>query len=873
MIAIPGLRKKKKMTFYYGRISSNRRSPGFNHAMSSSIANIGELCTEGWLKEAANILLTMQNPRIDVSPYLKILQTCIAGSSPLEDKSTHFFVRSSGYTGVTPTFLRNKLINLYSRSGSLDDARKVFDNMKDPDIFSWNMIIAAYVRHGNPQEALALFKQMQLTGVQPDQFTFASIVSAFAQMGALEKGIEIHQRIIEGEFLSDVVVANTLINMYAKCGSIQKGRELFDKMERRDAFSWTVMIAGYAQNGVVHEALRLLSLMPSRNVISWNAMIAGYSQHGFLEKAMDVFKQMQLAGVKPDSITFASIVPACAKMGAFKQGMENHQRIVKTGFLSDVIVSNVLIDMYAKCGSIEKARQLFDVMRTRDVDSWNSLISGYVQNDDFEEALRLFNEMPQRNVVSWNEMIVGYVQNGVLDEALRVFQEMPQRDVISWNVMISGYIQNGVLDEALRLFNEMPQRNVVSWTAMIVGYAQNGFVEKALQIFKQMQLAGIKPNSATFASILPASAKVGALDWGLEIHQRIIESGFSLHDVVATSLIDMYAKCGNLYKAHKIFDKIPQQNTDSWNAIISGYARNDFLDKAIRLFKGMPQPNVVSWTAMIAGYAQAGQVGMALELFKQMRLAGMKPNWATFASILPVCSKKGLVKQGMEIHQRIIECRYWSDVVVVTALIDMYAKCGSLHKAHRLFDKMHHRNEVSWTAMIAGYAMHGSGKDALELFELMKHSGTNPNHISFVCVLFACSHAGLVDEGCKYFSSMGDSYCIIPIKNHYVCIVDLLGRAGFLEETLNFIIKMPIKPDVVMWMCLLSSCRSHKSIWLAEFVATILSGLDPEYSAPYVILSNIYAELGRWSDVQKVRESMKDGSLKKIPGSSWIDIL
>ncbi|XP_057865818.1 pentatricopeptide repeat-containing protein At2g13600 isoform X2 [Cryptomeria japonica] len=537
------------------------------------------------------------------------------------------------------------------------------------------------------------------------------------------------------------------------------------------------MCQGYAQNGVLDEASRVFRQMPQKDVVSWTAMIAGYAQNGFAEKALETFKQMQLAGVIPDSTTFASLLPACAKMGALEQGMHIHQSIMERGCLSDVTVANALVDMYAKCGSIHKARNLFNLML-------------------------------EKNVVSWNSMIAGYAQNCVLDEALRIFEAMPQRNVISWNAMIGGY-------------------------------AQNGIVEKAFETFEQMQLAGVKPDSTTFASILPVCAKMGALEHGLDIHRSIMESGLLTDIVVANALVDMYTKCGNTQKACELFDK-------------------------------MPQRNVVSWTAMVAGYAQNGFVEKALETFKQMLLAGLKPDSTTFSSVLPACAKMGALEQGMGIHQSIIKSGFLSDIVA-NALVDMYAKCGSINKACELFDNTPQKNVISWNAMIAGFAQNGFCQNALKLFEVMKHSGAYPDHVSFASVLLACSHAGLVDEGCKYFNSMGASYCIKPKLDHYVRMVDLLGRAGYLEETLNFIIKMPIKPVVVVWTCLLGVCKEHKNIGLGKLTATRLFELDPKNASTYVLLSNIYAELGRWDEAQMIRRLMKDRGINKTPGCSWIE--
>ncbi|XP_057849662.2 pentatricopeptide repeat-containing protein At4g02750 [Cryptomeria japonica] len=779
---------------------------------------------EGCLKEVTHIRLTIHS-----CAHLQLMQPCNVLS---EGKLIHSHANDS-------TLLQNTLINMYDKCGRVVDARKVFNQMTKPNVFSWNIIILTYRRRGHPEEALTLFQQMQRTYILPNHFTYSTFLPVCGQIGDLQQGMEVHQRIIESGFLSDVVVGNALIDMYAKCGCIHKARQLFDEMNDTNVVSWTAMITGYAQNGdldkalrffkeipqrnvvtwnamivgysqngALHEALRLFEEMPQPNVVSWTAIIVGYAQNGLLGKALGTFKQMQLTGINPNSTTFAGILPAITKIGFMEQGIEIHEKIIESG-VSDVMVVSALIDMYAKCGRVWKAHKLFD-------------------------------KTPQRNVFSWNALISGYAQNSVLDEALQLFKEMPHRNVVSWNAMIVGYTQNGFLEEALKLFEEMHERNVVSWTAIIAGYAQNGLVVKALEFFNQMQGEGIKADSSTFASILPACAKLGALDKGVEIHKLIIESGLLSDVVVVTALIDMYAKCGKMNKACTLFEAMAQRNAVSWNAIIAGYTQNGFVEKA-------------------------------LEIFKQMQFTGVKPTSATFVSVLPAYAKLGALEQGIEIHLKIIEYGFLSDAAIANALMDMYAKCGCIQKARKLFDKMHNQTVVSWTVMIAGYAMHGFSKDAFNLFELMKHSGTNPDHVSFICVLFACSHAGLVDKGCKYFNLMGDFY-IMPTMDHYVCIVDLLGRAGYLEESLNVILKMPISLDVVVWICLVGACRSHRNTVLGEFVATLLFELDPKNAAPYILLSNIYADMGKWGDVQNVRKLMKDKGIEKKPGCSWIEV-
>ncbi|XP_057873711.1 pentatricopeptide repeat-containing protein At3g24000, mitochondrial [Cryptomeria japonica] len=551
-----------------------------------------------------------------------------------------------------------------------------------------------------------------------------------------------------------------------------------------------LILRASCRDGRLKEALQILlaikdtlinsctNLLLLQICIARNGLLQAYRRYGFPQEAFKLFHQMQRTGIEPNQFTFATILPACAKLRNLAQGMDIHQSIIERGFLSEVVVENALLDMYAKCGSIQKARDLFDIMS--------------------------------------------------------------EKNVVSWNTMIAGYAQCGALDEALRLVKEMPRPDVISWSAMVAGYSQNGLFENALEAFKEMHLAGLKPNTTTFASILPACAKMGDLEVGMDIHQRIIECGFSSDVVVASALVDMYAKCGSIGKARELFDK-------------------------------MLERDVVSWTAMIAGYAQNGFNEKALETFKQMQLAGVKPNPTTFASILPACAKMGALEQGMDIHQSIIESGFYSNVVVASAVVDMYAKCGSIHKARELFDEIPQRNVISWNALIAGYAQNGFCSDALKIFELIKHSGTNPNDVTFACVLLACTYAGLVEEGCKYFNGMSEFHCIMPTIDHYVCMADLLGRAGYLEETFNFIIKMPVKPEVVVWTCLLDACRPHNNIRLGAFAAKLLFEMYPDNAATYVLLSNMYVEVGRWGDAQIVRSLMKDRGIKKIPGCSWIE--
>eukprot|EP01018_Ginkgo_biloba_P009799 Gb_07723 [translate_table: standard] len=603
-------------------------------------------------------------------------------------------------------------------------------------------------KQGRLKEALHILNVMNHRGIQLDSFTYASFLQGSLNIKALPEGKLVHAHIIQTGFKPDIFLETKLVIMYAKCGSLVDGRRVLDKM-------------------------------PKRNVVSWTAMIAAYARHGFGVDALALFYQMQRAGIQPDQFAFASVLPACANLAALEQGKGIHDDIIRYGFESNLFVGTALVDMYVKCGSIKHAREVFD--------------------------------------------------------------KMPRRNVVSWTAMIAGYAQIGSVDEAQKLFEKMPERNVVSWNAMIAGYTQNEFWVEALKLFQKMQLADVKPDPVTFSSVLPACANLAALQRGKEIHEDIIRSGFQSDVFVGSALVDMYAKCGSLEDARQMFEK-------------------------------MPELNVVSWTAMVAGYAQNGHFYEALELFQQIKLAGLKPSLLTFTSVLPACANLAALQQGKEVHQDIIRSGFHSDVFVESALVDMYAKCGSIQDARKVFDKMPEQNVVAWNAMIVGYAMHGYGKEAIQLFEQMQHSGTKPDNVTFIAVLSACCHAGLVDDGWQYFDCMTQDYHITPTVEHYCCMVDLLGRAGHLYEAYDFINKMPIKSNVAAWASLLGACRIHNNIELGERVAECLLEADHANSAHYVVLSNIYAVAGRWDDGEKVRKMMKDRRVKKMPGCSWIEV-
>lgn len=387
----------------------------------------------------------------------------------------------------------------------------------------------------------------------------------------------------------------------------------------------------------------------------------------------------------------------------------------------------------------------------------------------------------------------------------------------------------------------MQERDLISWNAIIAGYAHNGHYQEAFKLSFQMKQTGVKLNQFTYASILSVSYSLPAFEEGKQLHSHIIQIGFDSNMFVGSALVDMYAKSGSLQYARQVLDKMPQQD-------------------------------VISCNAMIERYLQHGHSEEALKLFCQMQHTGLKPNETTFASIVSVCANLAVLEHGRHIHAHIFCMGFESPMSVVNALVTMYAKCGGIKDARKVFKKMIECDVVSWNAMIVGHAQHGDGVETLRLFEQMLLTSIRQDAITFLGVLSACSHTGLVDRGHYYCHSMRHEHNITPRMDHHACMIDLLGRVGHLYEAEDFINKMPFEPDVSIWVALLSACRVHGNIDIGKCVTQLLFDLEPQNTFAYVLLSNIYFAAGRWDDAAKVRKMMKDKDAKKKLGFRWIEV-
>lgn len=455
-----------------------------------------------------------------------------------------------------------------------------------------------------------------------------------------------------------------------------------------------------------------------------------------------------------------------------------------------------------------------------------------------------------------------------------------------------------------RLFLDIRNPDVFMYNTLIRGLSDSDTPSHAFLLFVEMRRKSMAlPDSFSFAFLLKAAANCRALRNGLQLHRQAIGYGLDTHLFVGTTLISMYAECASLAFARQVFDEMIEPNIVAWNAIVAACFRCEDVKDAEQVFHRMPIKNLTSWNIMLAGYTKAGELRLAREVFmkmplkdevswssmivgfahngsfnnafaffRELRQEGMRPNEVSLTGALSACAQAGAFEFGRILHGFVEKSGFLQIVSVSNALIDTYSKCGNLDMARLIFDNMLERSVVSWTAMITGLAMHGYGEEAIRLFNEMEESNIKPDGITFISILYACSHAGLVDLGCSYFSRMVNIYGIEPVIEHYGCIVDLYGRAGKLQQAFDFVSQMPVSPNDIVWRTLLGACGIHGNLELAGQVKRRLFELDPENSGDHVLLSNIYAVAGKWKDVATLRRSMTHQKLKKTPGWSMIEV-
>uniref|UniRef100_A0A1D1XL03 Pentatricopeptide repeat-containing protein At5g39350 n=1 Tax=Anthurium amnicola TaxID=1678845 RepID=A0A1D1XL03_9ARAE len=654
-----------------------------------------------------------------------------------------------------------------------------------------------------------------------------ALLQSCARTRSLAKGKLLHAHLISAGFLSPLsrhplrqLLPLKLAPVYALCGDTVAARFLFDEIlpER-----WTPFLC--------------------------NTLIRVYLQDGLPIGALHLFEQMTACGCCPDKFTFTFMLKACAELSWRQAGAQVHCMAWVMGFMPDGYVQNSLMAMYMSCGDVVQAGTVFDEMRDRTIVSWNTMISGLFQNGHPGKALKLYDQMVDAGVDLDCATVVSVLPAcACLKDLVRgrqVHMSVNEKGFCEYiavkNSLIDMYSKCGSLEDARSVFDEKEcQRDVVSWTTMIGGYILHEHPGGALALSHEMMLSGIKPNAVTMASLLSACTSSSFLNHGRCVHGSCVRLGHESEIIVETALIDMYGKCGSMHLSLSVFMN-GSRRTATWNALISSYAHHKLPIEAIKYFK-------------------------------EMHSAGVRTDMATIVSLLPAYSDLADSCQARNIHGYLIRMGFHLRIEATTGLIDVYAKNGSLKTAHELFDGLIVKDTVSWSALIAGYGMHGHARTVILLFKQMEASGVEPNEITFTSMLYSCSHAGLVDEGLYFFHRMLESPHMKPQGEHYACIIDLLGRAGRLDEAYGLIKAMPFKPNHAVWGALLGACVIHVNVELGEKAAGHLFDIEPENTGNYVLLGNIYSAVGRWEDAENVRNLVKHRGLKKEPGCSLIEL-
>ncbi|KAG9447130.1 hypothetical protein H6P81_013258 [Aristolochia fimbriata] len=536
-------------------------------------------------------------------------------------------------------------------------------------------------------------------------------------------------------------------------------------------------------------------------------------------------------------------ISRCNRIQSFN---EVHAQLITSGGLLDDFVSSKFINVLVSSGNLTRAYLIINhIRRLPSSFAVNALITGYSCRNKqasilvYKDVMRI-GFMPDKYTFP---VLLKSCSNALgLAEGKQVhtmaFKMGFLSDIYVQNALVYFYSVSGECDTAGKLFDEMVVRDVVSWTGLISGYVRGRHFHEAVKLFLVMD---VEPNTATFVSVIVACGRLRLIGMAKGTHSLILKHEANQSLIVGNALLDMYLKCDCLDEAGQIFDELPVRD-------------------------------IVSWTSMISGLVQCKRPKDALEVFHLMQISAVEPDKVTLASVLSACATLGALSSGRWVHEYIDRMGIEWDHHIGTAMVDMYAKCGCIDRALNTFNSLRHKNVFTWNALIGGLAMHGYGKKAIYYFSKMVQIGERPNEVTFLTVLSACVHAGLVHEGRLYFDQMTRKYNLVPRVEHYGCMVDLLGRAGLLGDALEVIRSMPMEADVLMWGAMLSACKAHGNIDLTQQILATLVELESHDSGIFVLLSNIYASNDRWEDVMRLRKLMKKSGIKKAPGSSAIEI-
>ncbi|KAK1269215.1 Pentatricopeptide repeat-containing protein [Acorus gramineus] len=618
-----------------------------------------------------------------------------------------------------------------------------------------------------------------------------------------------------------------------------------------DPIPATRLLQRLSSLSAVDHSLLLFSSLPSPDLFLHNLLISSLSLHRRPSSSLRLYSSLLRLPLRPDNFTFSFAISASASLPSLIPGRLLHAHSILSGYTSDRFVGSALVSLYLRFSSIASAEKVFDRIPDPDPVCWNTVISGLSWNSRFHDALRVFERMIGEGQPFDTTTFAAVLPAAAELLELRLGMNLHclalkcgfESHVRVLTGLVSMYSKCGDVSAAGVLFRGIDSPDLIAYNAMISGYTFNGDFASSVKLLKEL-LIGERPNSSTLVGLIPVSSPFGHADLSRSVHGLSVKCGFSSVCAVSTALVTVYARTDDADSARRLFDELPP-----W------------------------ERSLASWNAMISGYAQCGRTDAAVSLFGEMtRTTALRPNPVTAASVLSACAQIGAISLGRWAHEIVAREELEANVFVSTALIDMYAKCGSIADARRTFDEMPEKNVVSYNVMISGYGLHGRGREGLELFEEMLGSGVAPTPLTFLSVLYACSHSGLVEEGRRVFQSMVEVHRVDPKPEHYACMVDLLGRAGQLEEAHRFIESMDQEPGPGVLGALLGACNKHKNTKLARAVSEKLFELEPERASHYVVMSNIHSAERNYREAAVVREAAWRKRLAKTPGCSLIEV-
>jgi len=671
------------------------------------------------------------------------------------------------------------------------------------------------------------------------------------KLQAFKRGESIQAHVIKQGISQNVFIANNVISMYVDFRLLSDAHKVFDEMSERNIVTWTTMVSGYTSDGKPNKAIELYRRMLDSE-----------------EEAANEFM-------------YSAVLKACGLVGDIQLGSLVYERIGKENLSGDVVLMNSVVDMYVKNGRLSEANSSFKEILRPSSTSWNTLIYGYCKAGLIDEAVSLFHRMPRPNVVSWNCLLSGFVDKGspcaleflvgmqreglVLDgfalpcglkacsfgglltmgKQLHccVVKSGLESSPFAISALIDMYSNCGSLSDAADVFhqeNPSLRNSVAVWNSMLSGFLINEENEAALGLLLQICQSDFCFDSYTLSGALKICINLVNLRLGLQVHSLVVVSGYELDYIVGSILVDLHANVGNIQEAHKLFHLLPNKD-------------------------------IIAFSGLIRGCVKSGFNSLAFYLFRELIKLGLDADQFIVSNILKVCSSLASLGWGKQIHGLCIKKGYESEPVTMTALVDMYVKCGEIDNGVVLFDGMLERDVVSWTGIIVGFGQNGRVEEAFQYFHKMIISGVEPNEVTFLGLLSACRHSGLLEEARSILETMKSEYGLEPYLEHYYCVVDLLGQAGLFQDAEELINKMPLEPDKTIWTSLLTACGTHKNAGLVTVIAEKLLKGFPDDPSVYTSLSNAYATLGMWDQLSEVREAAKKLGAKES-GMSWIEI-